>query len=156
MKKYIMLALLMITAMLMLAACGGNATSTNATSPTVTVPVDRVVYVTITDSSIDSSRTVFSVSLPYTFIVTNNGHVKHNFIIRTRVSGPSFAPPTQQGILYLLGAEKLPPGATQTITYEFPLKTLQGHVEFATDINGQNGNKPSISIPVAVKQGAVQ
>ncbi|MGI9057583.1 MAG: hypothetical protein ACR2H5_03310 [Ktedonobacteraceae bacterium] len=156
MKKYSMLGLLMIAAMLLLAACGGNTASTNPTSPTATVAGDRVVHVTITDNSIHASRTTFSVGVPYTFIVTNNGQVKHNFIIRTRVAGPSVSPPTKQGILYLLSAEKLPQGATQTVSYEFPLSTLQGHVEFATDINGQNGSKPSVSIPIDVKQGAVQ
>lgn len=141
---------------LLLAACGSNTvTNTSQSGGTNSTTVSsHEVQVTINGSHITSSLTTFMPNIPYNFVVTNNGHNSHEFIIRTRTQGPSANQPNNQGVLYKLSSP-LGAGSTTKFTYDFPIATPQSSVEFTTQLTSsstQGGNNGNI-LPVQVNQG---
>lgn len=156
-KRYILLPPLLILIITLFAACGGGQTQNPNKAPAPPSNAqERVVHVTITDTSIQSSRDNFYVGTPYTFVVTNKGSSPQNFIIRQRVSGPSSAPQPKEGILYIVNATRLKPGDTQTFTYEFPLSTEQTQLQFTTDLVGPHAAENHIPINVRSRGSAMQ
>lgn len=151
MKSRIVLGAFLALVVALLTACGGT-TSSNGTRATTPVPSSGdQVKVTVTDTNISSSMTTFSADTPYSFVVTNKGHAAHDFIIRTRPKGPRVAGQGNEGILYIISANHLPPGATRNFTYAFPLSTPQSDVEFSEHLAGPTGG-PGPLIPVQIKK----
>lgn len=155
-KRFIFLPLLLILILTLFAGCGGGQTQNPNRAPAPpTGQQERVVHVTLTDSSIQTSRNSFYVGTPYTFVVTNKGSYPQNFIIRQRVSGPTTAPQPKEGILYIVDAPKLKPGTTQTFTYQFPLSAEQTQLQFTTHLVDSRAAENHIPIKVVSKGSAM-
>lgn len=144
----------------LLAGCNGGGNNTSKPSSPAPPPGRaQTVKITVTDTSITSSRTTFVANRPYYFTVTNHGHVPHDFIIRLWPGQAIGNPQPQQGVLYLVPSTKLPPGASRSFTYAFPDSLARpvkpqgnsSNVQFTTQIRGTNDN--AVEIPVQVING---
>lgn len=156
--KYRLIATICLSFVLLLvAACGtstptpgGNTGKTPNSSATSTT-TNNTVDVTITQNSIQSSRTTFYADRVYKFVVANKGTSPHDFIIRTKPESATLTPTTDQGILHIVDSTHLPPGGKSTFTYQFPINTIQSNVEFLTHLTGPGGQTGKI-LPVQVRR----
>jgi uncharacterized cupredoxin-like copper-binding protein len=73
MKKHWPLWIIISAFLVTFSACGNAAPTSSANA--------QNVQVTLTDFAIQSSRTTFSIGTPYHFLITNNGHTTHEFMI---------------------------------------------------------------------------
>lgn len=64
------ITVVMVAAVLLLTACGGQSASDSGE-----------VKITLTDFGIESSVTEFKAGVPYRFVVTNEGLVEHEFML---------------------------------------------------------------------------
>lgn len=157
MKQRFFLGVFLLMCMTLIVACGGsgnNSTNSNGpiTSASPTSPGNAyAVNVTITDTKIESSRVTFSANTAYDFTVTNTGHSPHDFIIRKRPEGPPVGQQNDQGILYIVQGNKLPPGKTVRFTYGFPQSSVNSTVQFEEHLAGANAPAGPI-IPVQITQ----
>ncbi len=133
----------------LLSSCGSSGTTGSAAGTPTQTPASGKVQVTLQDSHLESSRTTFMAGQAYTFVVTNKGSSPHNFIIDIRRKAPAPQGP-QDRILYMVDQSQLPPGATKTFTYTFPLSTPESSVQFATHLGSID--KPGVVIPVDVRR----
>lgn len=157
MKYRVILAACLSFILLLVAACGtstptpggntGNTPNSSATSKTA----NNLVNVTITQNSIQSSRTTFYADRVYDFVVTNKGTSPHDFIIRTKPQSAALTPTTNQGILHIVDSTHLPPGGKSAFTYQFPTNTIESNVEFLTHLTGPSGQAGQI-LPVQVRR----
>jgi hypothetical protein len=108
----------------------------------------NAVCVTLMDSKIESSHVTFFVGYPYNFVVTNNGKVPHDFIIKTEPQGPNPGGLYDE-ILYI--ARAIPPGASRSFVYAFPITAPQSAVEFATSL--ADPADAGVLLPVQVEPG---
>ncbi|GCE06927.1 hypothetical protein [Dictyobacter aurantiacus] len=150
MKRYAALGVFLGLLLAILGGCSGsNGATSKASGAPSGVATSNSVQVTLQDKNLKSSRTTFIAGRAYTFVVTNKGTAPHNFIIDTRRDAP-----TSQGannrILFMIDQSKLPPGATRSVTYTFPLSTPQSTVQLATQLGSIDN--PGIVIPITVKK----
>ena len=130
---------LVVTALL--SACSGLAQSTSTD-----------VEVTLTDFQVVSSSTRFSAGTPYTFTITNEGQVPHEFM---------FIPPVMAGMADMHGEathntalievdeDELPPGATYTLSYTFPESAVGTALEIACHTPGHY--EAGMRLPITVE-----
>lgn len=110
------------------------------------------VKVTLTDFGVVSSSTQFSAGTPYTFTITNEGQVPHEFM---------FIPPVMTGMADMHGEathntalvevdeSQLPPGATYTLTYTFPASAAGTDLEIACHTPGHY--EAGMRLPITVR-----
>lgn len=156
-QKRFFFALFFTGCVTLMAACGASSnttTSNNGGKASATVTNNaQAVSVTLTDTKIEASRVTFSANLPYDFTVTNKGTSAHDFIIRKRVEGPQVGQQNDQGILYIISGNKLPPGATVHFTYGFTQASAKSTLQFQEHLAGQNAPAgPLIPIQVTSAQ----
>ncbi|MFN3742840.1 MAG: hypothetical protein ACK4VW_09250 [Anaerolineales bacterium] len=139
MLKKILLLSSMVT--LLLAGCGGQKTSSNE------------VTITLTDFGIQSSVTEFKVGVPYRFTVTNAGKVPHEFMIMPPLTAEQMSMHMEMEeldkmALAMIGEEDLPPGATKSFEYTFTQPAPAGTLEFACHVSGhyEAGMKLGITV----------
>lgn len=108
--------------------------------------------VTLTDFGVISSSTQFSAGTPYTFTITNEGQVPHEFM---------FIPPVMTGMADMHGEathntalvevdeSQLPPGATYTLTYTFPASAAGTDLEIACHTPGHY--EAGMRLPITVR-----
>jgi uncharacterized cupredoxin-like copper-binding protein len=128
--------LLAMFASVALAACGG--------SPGGPVTVN----VTATEYKFESSRTIFSVGVPYHFVVTNKGTMEHEFMIIK--PEPATTPSDQLDADALAHIEEtdLQPGKTVTVDYTFTQPYATGTLEFACHLAGHYEQGMHLAITV--------
>jgi len=125
MKRILSYSLLAAMVVTILAACG---------------PTGNNVNVTMTDFAFKASRSEFKPGETYTFTITNEGAVPHEFVI---------AEPLEEGEMHMEGEEmehegliveveedELPPGAKVTIDVTFPSEAPEHGLEYACHIEG--------------------
>lgn len=150
-KNRRVLGALLAIAITLLTACSSSGTPSNTSHVTpTTAPSHEAVQVTLLDNKIESSRTTFIAGRPYVFVVTNQGTSPHDFIIDTRVDGPAPGGVPDR-ILYIINSTQLPPGATKSFTFSFPLSDPKQAVQFNTHLAGPNG--AGVLLPVDIKRG---
>lgn len=144
MRNALLLATI-LTAMLLLAACGGPAptrapasspatsgpTQTPVSSAPTTVPSGTQVNVTLADNTIESSLTTFTAGETYTFVITNTGHHAHNFNISEPVETAGSIDAAKQNALLVVEQSQLPVGGDATVTYTFPASAAGANLEFS-------------------------
>ncbi len=136
--------LLVVTAALLLAACGGNQANTNG-------PVD--VKVTLGEFTIKSSVTEFEPGVQYHFIVTNEGAVPHEFMIMpVEMDGMGMAGMSMEEkdalAFMMIEEDELPPGATVEADYTFT-GVPEGNIEFVCALPGHF--EAGMHSPITVK-----
>jgi uncharacterized cupredoxin-like copper-binding protein len=150
-KNRLVFGIVLLIIVAIVTACGGSKSSESGANTTTKTPVptytsSRQVRVTITDKSISSSMKTFQAGVPYFFVVTNNGSSSHNFIIKENPSrSEPGSPQSQEGIIYSVGS--IPPGATHTFTYQFPIVSPNTHLQFASQLNGPGGHEIYVPVP---------
>ena len=110
------------------------------------------VEVKLTEFTIESSRTDFQTGIPYQFEITNEGAIEHEFMIMPAVGEGSMT--MEMGeldntALAMVEADKLPPGATQTVTLTFDNPASPGSLEFACHVKGHY--EQSMRMPITVR-----
>ena len=110
------------------------------------------VKVTLTDFGVVSSSTQFTAGLPYTFTITNQGQVPHEFM---------FIPPVMAGMADMHGEathntalievdeSQLPPGATYVLSYTFPKSVAGTDLEIACHTPGHY--EAGMRLPITVQ-----
>ncbi len=109
-----------------LSACGGASS------------VPNTVNITLSDYKIQASQTTFKTGITYHFVVSNKGKQNHELMLMPPVSADTGMGSTMDNLdqmaLFLIGADKLPPGATATEDYTFRQPAATGKLEFACHI----------------------
>jgi len=108
----------------LLAACGGTTSSPNQ------------VNVTLSEFKIQSSQTNFTPGTTYHFVVTNNGHTSHEFMVMQPMSADMSMDQMDSMALYHIDASQLPPGASKSFDYTFPASAAKQPLEFACHLPG--------------------
>ena len=110
------------------------------------------VIVTLTDFGVVSSSTQFVAGTPYTFTITNEGRVPHEFM---------FIPPVMAGMADMHGEathstalieveeSDLPPGATYALAYTFPESAAGTELEIACHTPGHY--EAGMRLPITVR-----
>jgi uncharacterized cupredoxin-like copper-binding protein len=123
MKKYIALVVVMLGLSLVLSACGGGGASST-------------INVTMTDFHFEPAEFTIPAGREITINATNNGAVKHEFVIFNLGSnaGDKFGPEDEGNIFWEVEVE---PGASVTETFTAPADLgeyyvtcgIEGHLE---------------------------
>lgn len=130
--------IVLITAMFLLTACGGQKTSE--------------VKVTLTEFGIESSTTSFETGVPYHFVVTNEGAVNHEIMIMPPATDPMAGMEMHEldeMALVMIEADKLPPGKTVSFDYTFTDSTAAESLEFSCHTPGHY--ESGMKLPITVK-----
>ncbi|MFL5590947.1 MAG: hypothetical protein ACJ8DI_25315 [Ktedonobacteraceae bacterium] len=107
---------------MVLSACGGSGASSGS----------QQVPVTETDFKITSSVTSFIPGTSYHFVVTNNGHTAHEFMIMPKAErSMSGMPMGNMDSMALAKVDNIAPGQTKTVDYTFPSSAAGSHPQFA-------------------------
>ncbi len=165
MKRITLLAAVM-TAMIIMAACGRAAPAATqapvvlqqpsvtepsvqagATEPAVVVSGTQV-DITLDDNTIESSLTTFQVGVPYTFVITNKGSHAHNFNIAQPVSVTGSLNAALQSALLTVPKNQLGGGAQVTVQYTFPDSAATTQLEFSCLIQRHYDDGMKLSITV--------
>jgi len=132
---FILLLALLITACASATVATGNSKTTPpAVSPTSraveqsAAPGSVEVKVTLVEFRIHSSVTVFHANTYYYFVVTNQGHDIHEFMIMPSRPDGSPLPSAEQFKGMLMELEPILPGSTWTTNFSF---RAAGRYEFA-------------------------
>ena len=130
----------LITAGLLLTACGGQ----KATE----------VKITLTEFGTVSSITDFKVGVPYHFVVTNEGTVNHEIMIMPPLTEDQMGMAMDMGeldntALAMIPADELTPGATKSFDYTFTEPASTGSLELACHTPGHY--EAGMKLPITVK-----
>jgi uncharacterized cupredoxin-like copper-binding protein len=110
---------------MVLSACGGTRGSSTSSG-------SQQVQVNETDFKIASSVTIFTPGRSYHFIVTNNGHTVHEFMIMPSTMG-SMSGTSMEDMdkMALAKLNNIAAGQIKTLDYTFPSSTAGSHPQFA-------------------------
>ncbi|HVU68469.1 MAG TPA: hypothetical protein VHD63_15125 [Ktedonobacteraceae bacterium] len=107
----------------------------------------RQVQIREDDFHIRSSSTVFAHDVPYHFVIKNDGHTPHEFMITpltlSTMNGMSMSDMDQ---LSLADVMQIAPGQTRTLDYTFPRSTAGTHLQFACHYPGHYEAGMSLNI----------
>lgn len=152
MKYRLMLVVILLAALLVLAGCGGAASTPQGTQPTqppsttgaatpTTPSQAQVVRVTISDNGISADRSTFTVGMPYHFVVTNTGQATSQFMMGRGGWGwqNDRMPMGWQHQMMAYQSYQIAPGATQSFDYTFPASAVGQPFGFGCQMGGQRG-----------------
>ncbi len=124
-RKIFAIGVIALLGAVFLAACANTLSNGPAGSTTV--------QISLTDFHIASSVHDFRPGKPYHFVITNNGHVTHEFMImpsNAQVSTGTMNM-SQMDKLALAYSEDIAPGTTKILNYTFPTSTQSTQPQFA-------------------------
>lgn len=133
--------------LMVLVACGGNASKTGMNmggSPmpagamgTTTGGTATTVQVTETEYAIHASVTNFTPGTTYQFVVKNLGHLAHEFMLMPKSEGAMHGMSMgEMDHMALAMIDTINPGETKTVEYTFPPSAAGSHPEFACYLPG--------------------
>ncbi|MEO8953679.1 MAG: hypothetical protein ACR2H5_23845 [Ktedonobacteraceae bacterium] len=128
MKSRSMLSIIALLGMivLVLTACGGASSSKT-----------NQVNVSLSDFKVQSSQTMFVPGQTYHFVVTNDGHTNHEFMVMPPMTtGMNSMEQMDKMALYHISSDQLPPGASKSFDYSFPSSATQQSLEFSCHLPG--------------------
>ncbi len=128
MRLRLMLSIIAVLGMmvLVLAACGGASSSTT-----------NQVNVSLSDFKVQSSQTTFVPGQTYHFVVTNDGHTNHEFMVMPPMAtGMNSMGQMDKMALYHISSDQLPQGASKSFDYSFPSSATQQSLEFSCHLPG--------------------
>lgn len=107
------------------------------------------VHVTLSDFKIQSSQTTFTAGTTYHFVVANEGHTKHEFMIISPISG-EFTDEMDTMALHHIDEDELAPGASKSFDFTFQPADAQKPLEFACHLPGHH--EAGMHLPITVNQ----
>lgn len=132
---------IIMAALIGLTACSGTASASIG-------PVD--VQITLSDFTITSSLTTFTVGVAYHFTVKNEGSTAHELQIMPPTTDLVIQDQIQKMALAGIGQNDLPAGATKTLDYTFTQAYPQGTLEFACHLPGHY--ESGMKLPIVVNK----
>ncbi|MDP1713320.1 MAG: hypothetical protein Q8L41_01120 [Anaerolineales bacterium] len=140
MSKFRKYFVVLLTAGLLLTACGGQKTND--------------VKITLTEFGFESSITDFKAGVPYHFVVTNAGSVEHEIMIMAPLQESQMGmamdmEALDETALAMIEADELTPGATASFDYTFTEPAPAGSLEFACHTPGHY--EAGMMLPITVK-----
>jgi len=140
MPPFTRLALLMLVGIAMLSACAGRAGDAGTD-----------VRITLTDFGVQSSLVEFQAGTPYTFTITNEGLVPHEFMFIPPVAASTHdmhGEAVHATALIQVEESELPPGAVYTLLYTFPQSIAGTDLEIACHTPGHY--EAGMRLPITV------
>ncbi len=122
--------------MLILAACGSSTTPSGTQQGQTTPSGSQTVQVTLSDNKIDSSLTTFTAGMPYHFVVTNTGHVAHQFAMNPMGMDMEHMSVDEMHHAALYMYDSVAPGETRMFDYTFASSTAGQSLEFVCGTQG--------------------
>src|SRR6266567_695463 len=119
MKYRLVLGLFLVPFVLLMAACG------NSAAPS--------------DNKVQSSLTTFTAGMPYHFVVSNTGHVAHQFVMIPMGMSMEHMSIDQMHHASLFMYDSVAPGETRTFDYTFASSSARQSFEFACGTQGRYG-----------------
>ncbi len=139
MKYRLVLGLFLVPFVLLLAACGNSGASSGSQQTQTTPAGSRVVQVTLSDNKVESSLTTFTAGMPYHFVVSNTGHVAHQFVMIPMGMSMEHMSIDQMHHASLFMYDSVAPGETRTFDYTFASSSARQSFEFACGTQGRYG-----------------
>jgi len=139
MKYRLVLGLFLVPFLLLLAACGSS-TTPSGSKPDQTTPLkSQTMQVTLSDNKVESSSTTFTAGMPYHFVVTNMGHVAHQFAMMPMGMNMEHMSVDEMHRSALFMYDSVAPGETRTFDYTFASSSAGQSFEFACGTQGHYG-----------------
>jgi uncharacterized cupredoxin-like copper-binding protein len=124
MKYRLMFGMVLVLFVLLLTACGGAGGTTSSGA--------QQVQVTETDFKIASSVTTFTPGTSYHFVVINNGHTAHEFMIMPKAEGSmSGMSMSNMDSMALAKVDNIAPRQMKMLEYTFPSNAADSHPQLA-------------------------
>lgn len=123
MKRYGILSISLVLLGILLNACSSSGSSNQ-------------VNVSLSDFKIQSSQTTFTAGITYHFVVVNNGHTNHEFMIMPPMSGQMDMGKMDQMALYHIDESELPPGSSKSFEFTFPSSEVRKPLELSCHLPG--------------------
>ena len=140
MKYRLVLGLFLVPFLLLLAACGSSTTPSGSQSGQTTPSGSQTVHVTLSDNNVESSLTTFTAGMHYHFVVTNMGHVAHQFAMMPMGMDMEHMSVAEMHHAALYMYDSVAPGETRTFDYTFASSMMGGQrFEFACGMQGHYG-----------------
>ncbi len=138
MKRQVTFCVLVGLALLLFTACGSSGGTTGSNQ----------VQVNETDFKIDASTTTFTPGMSYHFVVVNNGHTTHEFMIMPSSMSMGGMPMGNMDKIALAKVENIAPGQSVTLDYTFSSSTAGSHPLLACYYPGhyEAGMKLSVNV----------
>ena len=137
MKYRFVLGFFLVTFILVLAACGSSTTSSSSQQGQTTPSGSQAVQVNLSDTKVDSSLTTFTAGMPYHFVVTNTGHVAHQFVMIPMGMGMEHMSVDEMHHAALYMYDSVAPGETRMFDYTFAQSAAGQSFQFACGTQGQ-------------------
>ncbi len=139
MKYRLVLGLFLVPFVLLMAACGNSAAPSRSQQTQTTPAGSQVVQVTLSDNKVQSSLTTFTAGMPYHFVVSNTGHVAHQFVMIPMGMSMEHMSIDQMHHASLFMYDSVAPGETRTFDYTFASSSARQSFEFACGTQGRYG-----------------
>src|SRR6266567_7851259 len=139
MKYRLVLGLFLVPFVLLMAACGNSAAPSGSQQTQTTPAGSQVVQVTLSDNKVQSSLTTFTAGMPYHFVVSNTGHVAHQFVMIPMGMSMEHMSIDQMHHASLFMYDSVAPGETRTFDYTFASSSARQSFEFACGTQGRYG-----------------
>jgi uncharacterized cupredoxin-like copper-binding protein len=108
------------------------------------------VKITATDFGFSASQTTFKVGVPYHFVVTNQGKVKHEvMLVKPIEAGMMDMEAMDAMALAHIEEDDLPPGTNQSFDYTFSEAAPTGQLEFSCHLPGHY--EAGMKLPITVQ-----
>ncbi len=135
--------------LLVLAGCGGAASTPSGTpgsqssppgsqAPATTISA-QTVHVTLSDQQISADRSTFYTGMPYHFVVTNTGQVAYQFMVGLGGWESYHMPMDWQHQMTAYLSYQIAPGKTKTFDYTFPAAAVGQPFRFGCSQIGRQG-----------------
>ncbi len=139
MKYRLVLGLFLVPFLLFLAACGSSTTSSGSGQGQTTPSRSQTVQVTLSDNKVESSLTTFTAGMPYHFVITNMGHVAHQFAMTPMGMDMEHMSVDEMHHSALFMYDSVAPGETKTFDYTFVMSSAGRSFAFVCGTQGHYG-----------------
>ncbi len=126
MKYRLVLGLFLVPFLLFLAACGSSTTPSGSRPSQTTPSGSQTVQVTLSDNKVESSVSTFTAGMHYHFVVTNTGHVAHQFVMMPMGMDMEHMSVDEMHHAALYMYDTVAPGETRTFDYTFASPMMGG------------------------------
>jgi uncharacterized cupredoxin-like copper-binding protein len=152
MKYRFIAGLFLLPFLLILTACGSSTSSFGSQQAQTNPSGSQTVHVTLFDNKVDSSYTTFTAGMPYHFVVTNAGHMAHQFMMIPMSMNMASMSIDQMHHAALYMYDWVAPGETRMFGYTFAPTTAGRSFALACGTQGYYGAGMQLPIVVNAQQ----